>query len=160
MLRRAALLMLCLWNALAFAEEPAAGKAKAAEKPFVVRLQEDLPEAFLERLRVPVNAEIRHPLEMTFQELFRAINVNCVMDGNALKFSGITKNEIQQLSRQNQPLYEVIVSILERKDRTQTYPDIALLWDEGTKTVTVTTNREAERLGRKPIDLRALRPAE
>lgn len=160
MLRRAALLVLCLSNALAFPDEPAAGKAKIAEKRFVVRLQEDLPEAFLERLRVPVNAEIRHPLEVTFQELFRAINVNCVLDGNSLKFSGITKNEIQQISRQNQPLYEVILSILERKDRTQTYPDIALLWDEGTKTVTVTTNREAERLGRKPIDLVALRPAE
>ncbi len=83
------------------AEEPTADKAKVEEKRFVVRLQEDLPEAFLERLRVPVNAEIRHPLERTFQELFRAIQCELRPGWKRPQVAGITKNEIQQLSRRN-----------------------------------------------------------
>lgn len=145
------------------ADEPA-GKPPAGAPPRVapvdtiVRLQDELPETVIDRLKIPVTAKFTLPLELAFQELFATVNVKCVVDGASLKSSGITKNEVQKLSHENKPLYQVIQAILERPDRKQTYPDLALCIDEEKKTVTLTTRKSAETQKLETLDFEQFRP--
>lgn len=126
-------------------------------KPSVIRTRPELPETVLERMQVPVTAKILLPLEQAFTEIFAAVDVKCVVDGNSLKHSGITRNEMQQLSLQDKPLHEVIQKILDRTDRTQTYPDIALVIDEKQKLVTVTTREFAKSKNLSIVDFDLLK---
>jgi len=148
------------WGALLPAED-AATPPKPAATPAVVkrpspnlieRIPAELPEKVIDRLKVPVNAKFTLPLEHAFQSLFATVDVKCVVDGIALKSVGITKNEPQRLNLENKPLHEAIQAILQRKDRTQTYPEVAFCIDEEKKTVTVTTRESAKAQKLETID--------
>ncbi len=134
------------------AKPPAAAAPRAAPMNLVVRLQDELPDKVIDRLKVPVTAKFTLPLEVAFQELFAAVDVKCVVDGVALKSSGITKNEVQKLSQENKPLHKVIQAILERSDRKQTYPDLVLCIDEEKQLVTLTTRADAAFKKLTPVD--------
>lgn len=141
---------------LAAEDDPAPKIAMAA----VSRLPGSLPDKVIDRMKVPVTAKFTLPLEPAFEEIFKAIDVKCVVDGVALKSSGITKNEVQKLSLESRPLYEVIQAILERTDRLQTYPDIVFCIDEEKKTVTVTTRASAKAKKLETLDLERFEPKE
>ena len=139
------------------AEDDSAPKTAMAA---VSRLPGSLPDKVIDRMKVPVTAKFTLPLERAFEEIFKAIDVKCVVDGVALKSSGITKNEVQKLSLENRPLYEVIQAILKRRDRLQTYPDIVFCIDEEKKTVTITTRESAEAKKLETVDFEQFEPKE
>ena len=149
------------WGAWLSAEDAVPPPKPATAPPAVVkrpspnlieRIPTELPKKVIDRLKVPINAKFTLPLEQAFQSLFAAVDVKCVVDGIALKSVGITKNEPQRLNLENKPLYQAIQAILQRTDRTQTYPEIVFCIDEEKKTVTVTTRESAKAQKLETID--------
>ena len=137
-------------------ENPATPKAPAPA-PVVRAAEGELPEKVIDRMKVPITAKFTLPLERALHEIFGAVDVKCFVDGIALKSSGITKNEVQKLNLEQKPVHEVIQAILDRSDRTQTYPDVVLVIDEEKKLVTVTTKADAQAKRLTPVDFEQLR---
>lgn len=116
-----------------------------------------LPDKVEDRLRVPVDCDVTLPLEPAFAYLLGEVGVEVFVDGNALKLSGITKNEVQTLKLGKTPPFKAIQAILNRSDRTQTYPDIVLSIDQAAKKVTVTTKADAAAKGLPIFDIRGMK---
>ncbi len=119
-----------------------------AEAPVLVAHgnQPKLPDTVVERLRIPVDSEFtRTPLEQSLQYLCDEIEVKLFVDGDALKDAGYTKNMPQEFKLGMVPMELSLAHII------NTYQEVGKVMvvsiNEETKTITVTTQKFAEKEG-------------
>lgn len=120
-----------------FAAEPVMVAAAQAQK---------LPETVAERMRIPVDAEFsRTPLEPALQYLCDEIQVKLIVDGDALKDAGYTKNMPQTFTFGKVPMERSLAHII--NSYQERGKEMAASINEGTKTVIVTTKKFADQQG-------------
>ena len=98
-----------------------------------------------ERLEIPVEFDFRRtPLQEAFQYIADETKINIVIDGDALKLAGYTKNMPQTFTIGKKTAREGILKILSEYDK------MCIVVDEKAKTATVMTFAVAEGKGLKP----------
>lgn len=105
-----------------------------------------LPETVAERLKIPVDAEFnRTPFEQAVTYLGNEIQVNVVVDGDALKDAGYTKNMPQTFNLGKVPVQKALFQIVnsyQEKDK-----EMVISIDEKSKTIHVLTKKFADAKG-------------
>lgn len=106
----------------------------------------ELPATVAERLRIPVDAEFsRTPLEPALQYLCDEIQVNLIVDGDALKDAGYTKNMPQTFTFGKVPMERSLAHII--NSYQERGKEMVVSINEETKTVIVLTKKFAEQQG-------------
>jgi hypothetical protein len=101
-----------------------------------------------ERLEQPVDIDFRRtPLEDAFTFIGAAIRVRFVIDGDALKVAGYTKNMPQEFKLGKVPATAALRQILDQ------YEQMALVLNEQQSSVLVTTKAAAAEKGMEPYPL-------
>ncbi|MBW3542579.1 MAG: hypothetical protein KY476_20135, partial [Planctomycetes bacterium] len=106
----------------------------------------DEPRSLAERLKKPIDIEFkRTPLQEAFQYIGDETNIVFDIDGDALKFAGMTQNMPQNDALGVVPATEALKAILNRYQKE----GLALVLDEAAGKVLVTTKAFAEKNGQK-----------
>ncbi|SFI80673.1 hypothetical protein [Planctomicrobium piriforme] len=101
-----------------------------------------LPETAKERLELPVEAEFnRMPLEQALQFLCDEVQVKLVVEGDALKDAGYTKNMPQTFNLGKVPMKQALAQII--NNYQEKGKEMVACLDEPSKTITVTTRKFA-----------------
>lgn len=113
-----------------------------------------LPDSVVDRLKIPVDTEFnRTPFEQAVTYLANEIQVNIVVDGDALKDAGYTRNMPQTFNLGKVPVQRAFLEI------TNAYQEkgkeMVISIDEATKTITVLTKKFAEAKGLPVYPLKA-----
>jgi len=105
----------------------------------------NLPKLLADRLKLKIEADFRRtPLQEAFAYIAGEAKVRIVLDGDALKLAGYTKNMPQTFSLGTVPAEDVIRKILSQYDK------MCVVVDEKSKLVTVLTKAVAETKKLKP----------
>lgn len=117
-------------------------------KPKPAAPSKKLPELVADRLKLTVEVDFRQtPLQKAFEELAEGIQVKVEIDGDALKDAGYTKNMQQTFNLGEVPVARALHEIIKQ------YQGMAVVIDEKTKTLIVTTEKFAAQKGLKPFNL-------
>ncbi len=114
----------------------------------------DLPKTVLERLKTPIDVKFnRTPLSDAFTYIGEKTNVNFVIDGDALKMVGYTKNMAQTLSlgkvSGTQGIYAIFTVPMQEK--------LCLVVDDAKMEALITTITTAEQRGLKIVPVNTLK---
>ena len=123
----------------------------ASEEAMPVAATADLPKTVMERLKTPIDIEFtRKPLAEAFTYIGEETKVNFVVDGDALKMVGYTKNMAQTISLGKTPgtkgIYAIFTVPMQEK--------MCLVVDDAKMEALITTIPTAENKGLKivPVD--------
>ena len=107
-----------------------------------------IPARIADRLKLPISVDFRRtPLQDAIEEIGNKIGTRFVIDGDALKLSGYTKNMPQTFQHDQQPASIVLADMLKR------YGDMCLVVDDAKQEIVVTTLASANQQGLKPFNL-------
>ncbi len=110
---------------------------------------DNLPEKIADRLKQKIDVDFRRtPLQDAFAYIAEETSVSIEIDGDALKFSGYTKNMPQTFKLAQEPGTVALMKIMEKYDK------MCLVVDEDKKTAIVMTYPVAEERGLKPFPLK------
>ena len=114
----------------------------------------ELPKTVLERLKTPIDVEFaRKPLGEAFAYIGEETKVNFVIDGDALKMAGYTKNMAQTLSLGKVPgsrgIYAIFTVPMQDK--------LCLVVDDAKMEALITTIPTAEQNGLKIVPVNTLK---
>lgn len=108
----------------------------------------DQSKTIAQRLASKVDVDFRRtPLSDAFASIGEDIGVKFDVDGGALKIAGYTKNMPQTFRLTGVPATEALRAIL------KPYPKMAIVIDETSQTVIVTTREAADGKGQQPLGL-------
>jgi hypothetical protein len=111
---------------------------------------ENGPETIADRLKQEINAEFKKtPLEKVVTSIGDSVGVKFVVDGNALKEKGYTRNMQQTLSLGKVPAIEALKAIVDVPNQS----DLAIWVDEAAGQAVLTTKASLEKAGKKPLPL-------
>lgn len=103
-----------------------------------------------DRLTQEIDAEFKKiPLEKTVKSIGESVGVKFVVDADALKAKGYTRNMPQTISLGKVPATQALKAILDDPQQ----PDLAVFLDEGRKQLVLTTTAALEKAGKKPLPL-------
>ena len=116
-----------------------------SQAPAVASTKNDLPETVVGRLQVPVIVDFRRmPLQEAFAYIADEMKTEIVINGDALKLSGMTQNMPQTYNLGEVSALKAIDAIVSNPD----YKDqLVVVVDEGQKRITVTTRPVATEAG-------------
>ncbi|WP_437206369.1 hypothetical protein [Planctomicrobium sp. SH664] len=101
-----------------------------------------LPDSAAQRLQLPVDAEFKNmPLEQAMQYLCDEIKLQLVIDGDALKDAGYTRNMPQTINLGRVPAQQAILTIV--KNYQEAGKEMAVSLNEESKSITLTTRKFA-----------------
>ncbi|MEP3480065.1 MAG: hypothetical protein ABJZ55_12515 [Fuerstiella sp.] len=116
-----------------------------SQAPAVASNKQDLPETVVGRLQIPVIVDFRRmPLQEAFAYIADEMKTEIVINGDALKLSGMTQNMPQTLNLGEVPALKAIDSIVSNPDYKGL---LVVVVDEGQKKITVTTRPVATEAG-------------
>ncbi|WP_166820548.1 hypothetical protein [Thalassoroseus pseudoceratinae] len=108
-----------------------------------------LPTTIAGRLKLPIEAEFtRRPLQEAITDIAEATKLTIVIDGDALKFAGYTKNMPQSFNLGIIPSEQALAKIFSQYDKM-----CICIKDEQKMTLEVTTFQFAEKNKLKPLEL-------
>ena len=106
-----------------------------------------VPELIADRLKTKIDVDFRRePLFSAFDYIAGEAKFNVMVDGDALKMEGYTKNMTQDFKLEAAPAGKAIQEILKKYDK------MTIVVDEQKKLVTVMTKKAAEARGLKPFE--------
>jgi hypothetical protein len=136
---------LSLATYLLLAEGPASARRPAAPTD---TNQREGPKTLAGRLQTTVDVDFRRtPLSDAFESIGGDIGVTFELDGGAFKLAGYTKNMPQTFQIKGAPAIQSLRKIL------GAYPKLALVADEGRRTIVVTTFEAAAAQHKTPMAL-------
>ncbi|RLS57599.1 MAG: hypothetical protein DWH91_04155 [Planctomycetota bacterium] len=116
--------------------------------------QQNLPKTVMERLKTPIEVEFAlKPLEEAFLYIGEETKVNFVVDGDALKMSGYTKNMPQTFTLGKAPGSKAVHSIFTVPMQEQ----LCLVIDDGKMEALITTLAAAQAKGLKVVPVDSLK---
>ena len=111
-----------------------------------------LPTTVIGRLRMKIDVDFRNtPLQEAFAYLAEETKTEIIVDGDALKLSGFTKNMPQTFAMEKVPATHVIAKILSQRG----YDLMRVVVDEKSKKVFLTTKAASEDQKLTPYDFAA-----
>jgi hypothetical protein len=118
---------------------------------------EKIPDKVEERLRMPIDAEVKLGFEEAFRYILGEARVNVEVDGPGIKLLGVTKNEKQDFNLGKAPAFKALQAIILRPDKQPTYKDIVFLLDEPNKKIVITSKDGAAALNLPQFDIRGMK---
>ena len=116
-------------------------------------VEKKLPLTVAERLKqVTIDSEFsRTPLEEAFAYIGKELDIQVVVDGDALKAAGFTKNMPQTFNLGKVPAVQAVAKILSNYEKEKIKIKVSV--DEVTKTLHVSTDAVLNKEGKKIFDV-------